>query len=77
LWLVRYGVGILLVLAGVVLLIVNPGGFGVDGFGMSAGAGCSVLMLNWLYRIGITGDQERQAEEQARRYLAEHGRWPD
>ena len=75
--LVRYGIGIALVVAGLVLLIVNPGGFGPDGFGMAAGSGLSVLMLNWLYRIGVSGDRERDQEERARRFLAEHGRWPD
>ena len=62
---------------GVVLLIVSPGGFGVEGFGLSAGAGSSVLMLNFLFRLGVAGDKEREREEDARRYLAEHGQWPD
>jgi hypothetical protein len=74
---VRYGIGWLLVIAGVVLAIVNPGGFGWDGFGIFAGCGLSILMLNYLYRIGVSGDEERQREEDARRYLAEHGHWPD
>lgn len=74
---VRYGIGVALVIAAFVLLIVNPGGFGPDGFGMAAGAGFSVLLLNWLYRIGVSGDRERDREERARRYLEEHGRWPD
>jgi hypothetical protein len=34
-------------------------------------------MLNWLYRLGVKSDEERVDEEQARIYLAEHGRWPD
>lgn len=75
--LVRYGLGVVLVIAGVVLLIINPGGFGVDGFAMAAGSGFSVLMLNWLYRLGVASDDERVKEEEARRFLAEHGRWPD
>ena len=28
----RYGIGVILVLAGIVVLILNPSGFGVDGF---------------------------------------------
>lgn len=77
LWFVRYGIGLILILAGVIVLIINPSGFGSDGFGMAAGSGFSVIMLNVLYRIGVTGDKEREREEEARRYLAKHGRWPD
>ncbi len=74
---IRYGVGVILVLAGVVALIVEPGGLGVDGFAMGAGAGGSVLMLNWLYRIGVRSDEDRLQEEAARVFRAEHGYWPD
>src|SRR5579862_3465843 len=74
---IRYGVGSILIVAGIVLLIVSPGGFGVEGFGLLAGSGASILALNFLYRLGISGDEERRREEEARIYLAEHGRWPD
>ena len=74
---VRYGLGAIGVVAGIVVLVVDPGGFGVDGFGLLEGAGLSVLMLNWFYRIGVAGDRDREHEEQARRYLEEHGHWPD
>ncbi len=74
---VRYGIGLIGVVAGIIVLIVDPGGFGVDGFGLLEGAGLSVLMLNWIYRIGVAGDREREHEEEARRFLEEHGHWPD
>ena len=44
----RYGIGVVMVVAGIVMLIVNPGGFGVDGFAMAAGGGLSVLLINFL-----------------------------
>jgi hypothetical protein len=66
-----------LVTAGIVVWIINPGGFGVDGFAMAAGSGFSVIMINYLFRLGFRGDEEREHEEEARRYLAEHGHWPD
>lgn len=75
--LVRYGLGVILVVAGVVVLVINPGGFGIDGFAMAAGSGFSVLMLNWLWRLGVNSDQERVQEEEARAFLAQHGHWPD
>jgi hypothetical protein len=74
---VRYGIGWIMVIAGFALLALNPGGFGVEGFSMSVGGGLSVLMLNWMFRLGVSGDRERDDEEQARRYLERHGHWPD
>lgn len=74
---VRYGLGVALVIAGIVLVAVNPSGFGVDGFAMAVGGGLSVLLINFLFRLGVSGDLEREREEQARRYFDAHGVWPD
>jgi hypothetical protein len=30
-----------------------------------------------LFRFGARGDEERQAEEDARTFFSEHGHWPD
>jgi hypothetical protein len=73
---VRYGIGAAMVIAGIVLLIAVPG-TGVDGFAMAVGGGLAVVMINFLFRLGASGDLERQREEQARRYFDEHGEWPD
>src|SRR5579875_4001701 len=75
--LVRYGLGGLMVLGGIVMIALNPGGFGVDGFAMAVGGGLSVLLINFLFRLGASGDRERALEEEARRYFDEHGVWPD
>ena len=74
---VRYGIGGVMVLAGVVLLIVSPSGLGIEGFGLAAGGGLAVLLLNFLYRMGVSGERDREEEERARRYFDEHGEWPD
>ncbi len=74
---VRYGIGAVMVLAGIVMLVANPGGFGVDGFAMAVGGGLAVLMINFLFRLGVSGDLERQREEEARAYFDEHGVWPE
>ena len=74
---VRYGIGAVMVLAGIVMLAVNPSGLGVDGFAMAAGGGLAVLMINFLFRLGVSGDREREQEERARAYFDEHGVWPD
>lgn len=36
-----------------------------------------MLLLNWLFRYGAKGDQERQVEADARDYYSQHGHWPD
>jgi hypothetical protein len=66
-----------MVLAGIVMLVISPSGLGVEGFGMAAGGGLAVLLLNLLYRVGVSGDLEREREEQAREYFDEHGEWPE
>lgn len=74
---VRYGIGGVMVLAGIVVLAVVPGDLGAYGFASAIGAGLSVVLLNLLYRLSVSGDREREREEEARRYLDEHGFWPD
>ncbi|MBV8944722.1 MAG: hypothetical protein JOZ95_04830, partial [Solirubrobacterales bacterium] len=39
--------------------------------------GLSVLLINFLYRLGVSGDKEREEEERARAYFDEHGEWPE
>jgi len=74
---VRYVLPGAIVLAGVVVLLVNHSINGLDGFAMFVGVAGAILLLNVLYRVGVSGDRERDEEEAAREYLDEHGRWPD
>jgi hypothetical protein len=64
-------------LAGIVLIAVRPNEDGLEGGTMVVAAGISVWLLNLLYRIGVSGDREREQEDLARSYYDEHGRWPD
>ena len=73
----RYGLPALLVVAGFVILVVVDDPIRWDGWAMCVGSGLSILLLNWLFRYGAKGDQERDAEQAARDYFSEHGRWPD
>jgi hypothetical protein len=50
---------------------------GLEGGALLVSAGLSVWLINLLYRIGVRGDRERDDEDRARAYFAEHGRWPD
>jgi hypothetical protein len=74
---VRYGLPALLILAGFACLIFADGSRKIEGWALFTGGGLSVLVLNVLYRIGASGDTDREREEQARRYFDEHGVWPD
>jgi hypothetical protein len=75
--LVRYGLPVLLILAGFVVLLVAPPSTRWEGFAMCIGAGLATALMNVLFRIGARGDAERDQEDAARAYFTEHGRWPD
>ena len=72
---VRYGIPLLLFVAGCVIAAVG-GNVGLAAGAMFVSAATAVLLLNVLFRIGVEGDKEREREDAARRYFDEHGRWP-
>ena len=74
---VRYGIPAALIIGGIVLAVVGSGDQRIEGLAMGVGAGLSVLLLNTLYRVGVQGEAEREQEDAAREYYAEHGKWPD
>jgi hypothetical protein len=64
--------------AGVVAIVVG------HGTNSTAAAGVALLivalivwMINWMYRMSIASNRERDREEEAREYFTAHGRWPD
>ncbi len=74
--------------AGVVMIIVGHGrsrGSGATSLGNSVAAGGVALiiaaiivwMLNWMYRMSVQSNREREDEEAARDYFELHGHWPD
>jgi hypothetical protein len=74
---VRYVLPAVVALVGLVVLIFDQSLIGLEGFVLFIGAAGSILLLNVLHRIGVSGDAERDREEAARTYFDEHGRWPD
>ena len=75
-------------IAGVVMIVLGHGrtrGAGATALGNSIAAGGVALlivalivwMINWLFRMSVQSNREREREEQARRYFSAHGRWPD
>jgi hypothetical protein len=69
----------LAIIAGGLIVIVATGGSetGVEGGAAIIGAGASVWLLNVIFRVGVQGERERDAEDEARDFYAEHGHWPD
>ncbi|MGN6189494.1 MAG: hypothetical protein ACTHOE_11380 [Conexibacter sp.] len=74
--LVRYGLPAAICLVGLIFLVVNPGA-NFEGAMALIGAGLSVLLVNLLFRFGVSGDRERASEDAARREFDRTGRWPD
>ena len=74
---VRIGLPILICLGGIVAIAIEPNRNGFEGGLLIVSAGLSVWLLNWLYRIGVAGERERDAEDEARVCYSEHGYWPD
>ena len=66
-----------LIAFGVVYGLVTRTEEGAEAFALFTGAGLSIMLLNLLYRMGVTGDEERDREDAAREYFSEHGHWPD
>jgi hypothetical protein len=74
----RYGLPVILFFAGIVLGFA----FGWSETGVEAcvamwAAGASLFLMNLLMRVGISGDKDRDDEDEARAYFDRHGRWPD
>jgi hypothetical protein len=75
---VRTWLPVAIIVAGFILAAAT--GFsetGLEGGALLVSAGLSVWLINLLFRIGVRGDRERDEEDRARAYFAEHGRWPD
>jgi drug/metabolite transporter (DMT)-like permease len=75
--LTRVWLPVTIALAGVVAIILG------HGHTTAAGAGVGLLivalivwMINWLFRMSIQSNRDREDEEAARRYFDEHGHWP-
>jgi drug/metabolite transporter (DMT)-like permease len=75
---VRIWLPVTILVAGIALIVVRGGDeTSIDGAAALWGAGLSVALLNWLYRVGASGERERAKEDEARAYFDRHGHWPD
>jgi hypothetical protein len=75
---VRVWLPVAIVAAGLIAIVATGGSLsGVEGGVAIMAAGISVWMLNVIFRVGVAGERERDAEDAARDFYAEHGYWPD
>jgi hypothetical protein len=75
---VRIWLPVAIVAAGLIVIVATGGSeTGVEGGAGIIGAGLSVWLLNVIFRVGVAGERERDAEDEARDFYAAHGYWPD
>lgn len=72
---IRYVLPVVVTLCGAVIMAFGSEA-DLEGGASIVSAGLAIYFLNWLYRIGVRGDRERDTEEEAREYFSRHGRWP-
>jgi hypothetical protein len=75
-WGFRYVFPALVTVVGIAFMAMG-GETDLEGGASVVSAGLAIYFVNWLFRIGVTGDLEREREDAAREYFARHGHWPD
>ena len=73
---VRWYFPIAVIAGGIVAYVVNPSTLAAEGSAGVIGAGLAWLLFGWLFRRGVEGEADRDAEDAARDYLDRHGDWP-
>ena len=73
----RYVLPGLIIVGGLVPILVSGSDTAFHGGMGIVGAGIAVFLLSFFYRIGASGEAERDAEDDAREFFDLHGRWPD
>jgi hypothetical protein len=80
----RVWLPLVIAIAGVVAVIVGggrTGGLLGDSLASTGvvliGVALMVWMLNWLFRLSLASNRDRERDEEARQYFDRTGRWPD
>ena len=86
LFIARYGLPLLLAALGVVLIIIGHGEYTklANRRSLESAAGVvlllvalSVWLINWMIRMSVDSNSDRDKEEAAREEYTRTGRWPD
>jgi len=76
--LTRVWLPVAIAVAGVVAIVIGHGSNAVAAVGVCfLIVALAVWMINWMYRMSVESNRERDREEEAREYFSQHGRWPD
>jgi hypothetical protein len=74
----RVWVPVAIAIAGVVGIVIGHGKSAAAGAGVGLViVALIVWMINWMFRMSVASNRERDREEEAREYFDLHGRWPD
>jgi O-antigen ligase len=76
--LTRLWLPLVIAIGGVVAIVIGHGhtGTAAAGVGLLLVA-LIVWMINWMYRMSVASNRDRDREEEAREYFDRTGRWPD
>ena len=83
--LTRVWLPLAIAVGGIVLIVLGHGSYSTrpDTRSLESGAGVALLvvaiivwMLNWMYRLSVNSNRDRETEERAREYFDRTGRWP-
>jgi hypothetical protein len=75
---IRVWLPVAIMVGGVVAIVASGGSeAGWEGGVAIIAAGASVWLLNVIFRVGVQGERDRDAEDAARDFYAAHGYWPD
>jgi lysylphosphatidylglycerol synthetase-like protein (DUF2156 family) len=84
--LTRVWLPVVIAAAGILLIVLGHASLSDQSTSrtLEAGAGVGLVivaiivwMLNWMFRMSVESNREREVEEEAREYFDRHGHWPD
>jgi hypothetical protein len=73
----RLWLPLLIAAAGVAGIVIGHGHTSAAGAGVGLIiVGIIVWMVNWMFRMSVESNRDRDREERAREYFDRHGHWP-
>jgi protein-S-isoprenylcysteine O-methyltransferase Ste14 len=85
-WVTRVWLPAAIAVAGVVLIVIGHASVSTftNNHSLESGAGVALLivaivvwMVNWMYRLSVRSNEDREIEERARDHFDRTGRWPE